>query len=106
MFSNANTKKGKKYICPICGSGMGNNGKFTPALSVDGETWKCFSCNNGGDIFNLVALKNEIDTKTKFNKVLNIVAKSLNVLQMKDLMKKILLDIKHHQMNMERMTSK
>lgn len=49
------TEKSKSglYVCPICGSGKGKNG--TGAFSVDksGEAWHCFSCNAGGDIFDL-----------------------------------------------------
>ena len=71
------TKKGKMYICPICGSGSGNNGHYTPALSVTGEKWKCFSCNNGGDIYSLIALQNGIDSSKDFYKVLDIAAAAL-----------------------------
>lgn len=40
------------YACPLCGSGKVRNG--TGAFSVkDGTRWKCFSCNEGGDIFDL-----------------------------------------------------
>lgn len=37
--------------CPICESGTGKN--KTPAFKIKGERWKCFSCNNGGDVFDL-----------------------------------------------------
>ena len=41
------------YICPLCGSGTGKNG--TGAFSIkDGVSWKCFSCNQGGDLFDLI----------------------------------------------------
>ena len=45
--------KGGLYICPLCGSGEGAN--HTGALSIekDGQRWKCFSCQRGGDIFDL-----------------------------------------------------
>lgn len=50
------TKKSKghnMYVCPLCGSGEGHNG--TGAFSIkDGTSWKCFSCNEGGDIFDLI----------------------------------------------------
>lgn len=48
------TKKSKssKYICPLCGSGNGHN--QTGAFSIkDDISWKCFSCNRGGDILDL-----------------------------------------------------
>jgi len=51
------TKAGKdKYYCPICKSGTGKNrtGAFT--LYRDTNSWYCFSCHNGGDIFNLMDL--------------------------------------------------
>jgi replicative DNA helicase len=48
------------YICPLCGSGLGNNGKKTAAFSIDrdGIHGKCFSCGFYGDIFDLEAAKN------------------------------------------------
>lgn len=46
------SKGANMYVCPICGSGSGRNG--TGAFSIkDGTSWKCFSCNAGGDIFDL-----------------------------------------------------
>lgn len=51
-----------KWICPICGSG---NGKHkTSAFSIkDGKQWKCFSCNRGGDVLDLIDLKYNIPDK-------------------------------------------
>lgn len=50
------TKKSKgtnMYICPLCGSGTKT--KNTGAFSIkDDKSWKCFSCNEGGDIFDLI----------------------------------------------------
>lgn len=43
--------RGKSYVCPICGSGSHAN--KTPALSLRNDRWKCFACDNGGDIFDL-----------------------------------------------------
>lgn len=51
------TRMGKSYVCPCCGSGTKANG--TPAFSLKGERWKCFSCNNGGDVFDLVGILND-----------------------------------------------
>lgn len=46
------SKAANMYICPLCGSGTGSHG--TGALSIkDGTSWKCFSCGEGGDIFDL-----------------------------------------------------
>lgn len=47
------SKGANMYVCPLCGSGEGHNG--TGAFSIkDGISWKCFSCNKGGDIFDLI----------------------------------------------------
>lgn len=42
------------YICPLCGSGSGKSG--TGAFSIDpcGTRWKCFACDAGGDILDLI----------------------------------------------------
>ena len=40
------------YVCPLCGSGEGEHA--TGAFSIKGTKWKCFSCNEGGDIFDLI----------------------------------------------------
>ena len=45
------SKGANMYVCPLCGSGSGRNA--TGAFSVKGNSWKCFSCNAGGDIFDL-----------------------------------------------------
>ena len=63
-------KRGKMYICPICGSGTGAN--KTPALSANGELWQCFSCHHSGDIFNLIAEQYEKDCNTDFVEILDI----------------------------------
>lgn len=41
------------YNCPLCGSGTGPNG--TGAFSIyEGTHWKCFACDKGGDVFDLI----------------------------------------------------
>ena len=46
------SKGANMYVCPLCGSGNGKNA--TGAFSIkDGTSWKCFSCDAGGDIFDL-----------------------------------------------------
>ena len=45
------SKGANMYKCPLCGSGSGKNA--TGAFSIKGNSWKCFSCNEGGDIFDL-----------------------------------------------------
>ena len=44
------------YKCPLCGSGThgGRNSNGAFSITKDGESWKCFSCNKGGDIFDLI----------------------------------------------------
>lgn len=66
--------KGGKYNCPICGSGTGKHHTSAFSIAPDGQSWKCFSCNHGGDVFELAALVNKLDLKGDFNKVANIVA--------------------------------
>lgn len=64
-----------KYVCPICGSGTGNNGKFTGAFEVkkDSERWTCYACHGGmekdtGDIFDLVRILEGLeDFNDQFN---------------------------------------
>lgn len=43
-------------VCPCCNSGTGPNG--TPAFSIDNNTqrWHCFSCGEGGDVFDLAGI--------------------------------------------------
>lgn len=56
--------KGKGYVCPLCGSGTGANG--TGAFFVRQNMWKCFSCGEGGDIFDLYKRVNNCDTETAY----------------------------------------
>lgn len=47
------SKGANMYVCPLCRSGTGSHS--TGAFSIkDGTSWKCFSCNKGGDIFDLI----------------------------------------------------
>lgn len=52
-----------KYNCPICGSGTGPDA--SPAFSVKGDTWTCFSasCGKSGDIFDLAGIINHTEDK-------------------------------------------
>ena len=72
-------KKSNKFICPLCKSGSGNNGNYTPALSVSGDKWHCFSCNNGGDIFTLIALQNGLNAQKDFKEIINIAKSTLHI---------------------------
>lgn len=55
------------YVCPFCGSGTGES--ETGAFSIDRKCedgvlrWKCFACNESGDIFDLAAKLNGLDPK-------------------------------------------
>ena len=56
----------KAYICPLCDSGTGRNqtGAFT--ITPDGLSWKCFACDKGGDILDLIGYVEDIsDYKAK-----------------------------------------
>lgn len=72
------TGRGKGfYNCPFCGSGEGMNNNFTAALKVTGETWHCFSCSRGGDIFNFIAEQEQLNARSDFAKILDIAAAEL-----------------------------
>lgn len=43
---------GGKLVCP-CGSGTGPNRSAAFSITPDGERWRCFSCDKGGDVFDL-----------------------------------------------------
>lgn len=42
------------YCCPICGSGTRGTRDSDGALSIKGDAWKCFSCDAGGDLLDLI----------------------------------------------------
>ena len=75
-YLQAMAEKGKsgKYNCPICGSRTGKHHTSAFSIAPNGQSWKCFSCNHGGDVFELAARVNNLDSKGDFNKVANIVA--------------------------------
>lgn len=50
------------YICPLCGSGNGQHRTAALSIEQDGEHWKCFSCGEGGDIFDLFAKRDGLTT--------------------------------------------
>lgn len=57
------SKGANMYKCPLCGSGSGTHG--TGAFSIkDGTSWKCFSCDKGGDIFDLIG---EVENRPDYN---------------------------------------
>lgn len=67
--------KGKNmYICPLCQSGTGKN--RTGAFSIDPREptkWHCFACGAGGDVFDLVAQKENLsDYNAQFARLMEI----------------------------------
>lgn len=60
------------YVCPLCGSGTGpkGTGAFMLDPSKDCTTWHCFSCDRGGDLFDLIGLMDGIDARADFPRVL------------------------------------
>lgn len=57
MITKPDRKAGRNmYKCPLCGSGNHNSPNSDGAFSItqDGEKWHCFSCGQGGDIFDLI----------------------------------------------------
>ena len=59
------TKKGKQYICPLCGSGTGPNKTPAGSLTADKLHYHCFSCGFHGDIFDLVGKVEGITDKAE-----------------------------------------
>lgn len=47
-------KNRNQECCPICGSGSGSNGTSAFNIYENGTKWRCFSCEKGGDIFDLI----------------------------------------------------
>ena len=61
----APAKRGNPYVCPFCGSG----GHDTPTSDSDFHLWgdgfKCFSCQTGGDIFDLAGKVYETEDRAE-----------------------------------------
>lgn len=69
-YAAANMKPGRgrnTFVCPNCGSGDGPN--KTAALTIHGESFKCFSCQIGGDVFDLAGYVNGIDQDDAMGKL-------------------------------------
>ena len=56
-------RKGRDFICPLCGSGTHENG--TPAFKIKDDRWKCFSCGTSGDVFDMAGIVNNTDDKAE-----------------------------------------
>lgn len=65
------------YICPLCRSGEGKNHSGAFSIMPDKTSWKCFSCDKGGDIFDLIG---EYEGISGFNERLERAASLFNVM--------------------------
>ena len=57
------TKVRNQYICPLCNSGTGKNGTGAFTVYPESNSYYCYSCGCGGDIFSLYSAVNGIDFK-------------------------------------------
>lgn len=66
------------WTCPFCDSGNKQNN--TAAFHINGTRYKCFACDAGGDIFDLVAHMENLpsDWKKHYNHTLKIMRPYLN----------------------------
>ena len=57
------SRKGNKkaYVCPLCSSGTGRNATGAFTITTDGNSWKCFACDKGGDTLDLIGYVEGID---------------------------------------------
>lgn len=65
----------KMYACPYCDSGHGTSNNSDGAFSVDMKTYrfKCFSCKQTGDIFDLIGRVEKIENFTdKVNRAVSL----------------------------------
>lgn len=60
------------YVCPFddCHSGTGPKATGAFALYDCGTKWKCFACDRGGDLFDLMAGMENLDVKRDFTAIL------------------------------------
>lgn len=60
------------YVCPFCNSGDKKN--YTAAFHINSTKYKCFSCDESGDIFDLVGYMENLpsDWKKHYNRTLKI----------------------------------
>lgn len=79
------------YVCPICGSGSGNNGHRTGALSIKNNRVTCFAnnCFRNNDIFDVTAelyglRKGSHETFNKTYELLDIKVGDINMSNKKD----------------------
>lgn len=65
------------YNCPICGSGCGSHSTGAFSINGDEDKWKCFSCDRGGDIFDLIG---ELYHTTNYNEQLRVAADHFGII--------------------------
>lgn len=54
-------KKGKGYVCPLCGSGTGKNG--TGITTKDGIHFTCWrGCFSNADLLDIIGMIHNVDT--------------------------------------------
>jgi replicative DNA helicase len=73
-YASKNLQKASKgskqqFICPFCGSGSGSHGHGTPAFTVYPTSFKCFSCEKTGDIFDLAAEVEHLEPAEAIRKI-------------------------------------
>ncbi|MFI3255452.1 MAG: DnaB-like helicase C-terminal domain-containing protein [Eubacteriales bacterium] len=65
--------KGELYQCPLCGSGTRNSHDSDGAFGIyrkgDESKWKCQACEEGGDIYDLVAKHEGLPVAEAFQRV-------------------------------------
>lgn len=54
--AHLDVKGRNKYVCPKCGSGSGPNKTAAFTVYAQENRWCCYSCNNGGDVFDLAGI--------------------------------------------------
>lgn len=60
------------YICPLCGSGSHRRAGSTGAFSIDEKNlrWRCFSCGESGDIYDLYEKRDHLSKSDAAKEVL------------------------------------
>lgn len=66
------TRSGKLWVCPVCGSGTGQHKTGALSIMKDGQRWKCFACNHGGDVFDLCAAVEHLDPGEATRRIIDL----------------------------------
>ena len=71
-YVSANLTKSKghnMYCCPACGSGTGKHATGAFTVYDEGTRWKCHACQEGGDLFDLIGIVENIgEQKAQFER--------------------------------------